>query len=263
MNEWSEETVYLITNVTSILFCVVFGILLLDMRDYRRFIRRAPVFPLRYVMARRTLGIAYLVIGGLMAYQVITGQSTKQDEFLPFVGLIISSSQAMLFTGALLALYNSRLLRRETIWTNIIPVGLFLVVYAAFFNQQEVQLVVRKVFFAFYIIQLMAYTIVFFMERAKYLDQIEEYFDEGKNFDLYSNRGVTALFLCSLAIGVAALASYFFTELWQFSVFIAFYTLYYIIIAFYFLRYAWRSQKIKDVTTPEEWSKTEKYKKEL
>lgn len=62
MNEWSEETVYLITNVTSILFCVVFGILLLDMRDYCRFIRRAPVFPGRYIMARKTLGIAYLVI---------------------------------------------------------------------------------------------------------------------------------------------------------------------------------------------------------
>lgn len=218
MNDWNEQTVYLAVNIASVLLCVAMGILLVDMRSYLRSIRHVPVYPQRYITARRALGIAYLLLGGLMALKLTLAMPEKQGEFLPISALVISTSQALLFTAALLSLYNSPLVRRDIIWWNVIPIVAFPLLYLVFSRAATEQMIIRYLFFAYYLLQLILYTVAFFHERRRYLDAIEEYFDRGKSYRFYSKRGVTLLFLCSLAIGVAALASYFFTELWQITV---------------------------------------------
>lgn len=263
MNYWNEQTVYLAVNIASVLLCLAMGILLVDMRSYLRSIRRVPVYPQRYIAARRALGIAYLLLGGLMALKLTFALPEKQGEFLPVSALVISTSQALLFTAALLSLYNSPLVRRDIIWWNVIPIVAFPLLYVVFSRAATEQMIIRYLFFAYYVLQLILYTALFFRERRRYLDTIEDYFDQGKSYRFYSKRGVALLFLCSLAIGVAALASYFFTELWQITVFIATYTIYYVWVACYFLDYAIDSQKIHHVTTPEEWKRTEQYLQKL
>lgn len=263
MNNWNEQTVYLAVNIASVLLCVALGVLLVDMRSYRRSIRRVPVYPQRYIAARRALGIAYLLLGGLTALKLTLVLPEKQGEFLPVGALVISSSQALLFTAALLSLYNSPLVRRDAVWWNVIPIVAFPLLHLIFSRAATEQMVIRYLFFAYYILQLIVYTVFFFRERHRYLDTIEEYFDIGKSYRFYSKRGVTLLFLCSLTIGVAALASYFFTELWQITAFISTYTIYYAWVACYFLDYAVDSQKIQHVTTPEEWKRTGQYSHDL
>lgn len=263
MNNWDEQTVYLAVNIASALLCAALGVLLVDMRSYRRSMRRAPVYPRRYIAARRALGIAYLLLSGLMALKLAFALPEKQGEFLPVSALVISTSQALLFTAALLSLYNSPLVRRDIIWCNVIPIVAFPLLYVVLSRAATEQMIIRYLFFTYYILQLILYTVFFFRERRRYLDTIEEYFDRGKSYRFYSKRGVTLLFLCSLAIGVAALASYFFTELWQITVFVAAYTIYYAWVACYFLDYAVDSQKIQHVTTPEDWKRTEQYSQHL
>lgn len=262
MSYSEEQFIYVVTNFSSAVVLIVISLFLLYMRHFRRFIRRAPVYPARYIMARRILGISYCVIGVLMLSQIATGITPKHDEFLPISGLCISTSQAMLFTGALLALYNSNLLRRSVILWNIFPIIWFLFMYGLFTSVPDVQRIVKIVFFAFYVLQLTGYTIVFFIERRKYLFHIEYYFDDSEYY-IYRRNGIMVLFLCSLAVGMVALASYYFTELWHLTVFIACYTAYYVAVAIYFLNYELQCQKIADVTTPEEWHKTEDYKEEI
>jgi hypothetical protein len=215
------------------------------------------------------LGTACLIIGAITLFQLATGAAVgdmavahKQSEFLPVSGLIISTSQALLFTAALLSLYNSRLLNGDVILWNILPIALFALIYAMCREEPEVAIIVKKVFFGFYITQLIGYTVAFFNERDRYLCHLEDWFDDW-GLREYRRNGIVALFVCSLVVGVAALASYFFTELWHLTVFIAACTAYYAAVAIYFLKYRRHSEEIFHVTTPEDWDnpKRETYRK--
>ena len=263
MDNSNIDIIYLAVNSVSLLICMVFGILLLDMRNYRRSISKYPIYPFRYMKARRALGISYIILGILTTLKLILDLPEKQEEFLPVSGLVVSSSQALLFIYALLSLYNSRLVCNKIIWSNVIPIIIFPLLYIIFSHTKAEQIIIRYLFFAYYILQLIIYPIFFFRERHNYLDAIEWYFDYGSTYRFYSKQGITIMFLCSLGIGIAALASYFFTELWQMTVFIAAYTGYYVWVGCYFLNYASDSQKIQHVTTPEDWARTGKYSSDL
>ena len=250
-----EQTTYWATALTSSILCIVSGALLIFLHPRRR-TTKAKIYPERYITARRMLGIAYCVIGALTLLQLATGSGAnaapKQSDFLPISGLVISTSQALLFTAALLALYNSRLVSRKIVMYNLIPIAWFVGMYVLFIRFPEMTLAIKKLFFCFYIVQLIGYSVVFFVERDKYLEHLDQYFDDW-GCRAHRRNGVTALFLCSLGVGLAAMASYYFTELWHLTAFIAAYTVYYIAVAVYFLRYRRHSEEIATVTTPEEW----------
>ena len=107
--------------------------------------------------------------------------------------------------------------------------------------------------------QLVVYTFVFIQERHKYLLIIEDYFDEGRLYDKYRCKGIPILYFSAIVIGFWALASYFFTTQLQETTFIFFYTIFYIVVAWYYLDYSKISSRIQDVTTPEQWDMTEEF----
>ncbi len=264
-----EQMLYLAMCLTSAILCIIFGMMMILMFIGRhRLDRRSPFYPARYVMARRLLGAALLVIGTITLFQLLTGDTgaaPKQSEFLPISGLVISTSQAALFTAALLALYNSQLVTGGNILWNIIPIVWFVLIYAIVRGVPEFARGMKWTLLGYYILQLIGYTIVFFFERRKYLRHLENYFDDW-GYCEYRRNGVTVLFLCSLAVGVAALASYFFTQLWHLTVFIAAYTAYYFAVMIYFLNYQRHSHTIVDVTTIDDnWDDPERetYKHEI
>jgi hypothetical protein len=253
-NYSAEQIIYLATILCSAVVCVVFGVLLMLVRRYR-FNRRSPFYPVRYITARRILGFAYIFIGVMKIFQIVTAEAIavpNQSEFLPIAGLIISTSQALLFTAALLALYNSRLVTYSDIfWTGIFPIVWFVVMYVVTHRTEpESAYSIKWMFFGFYMLQLVGYTIAFFVERRQYRLRIEEYFNDD-GYNAYPQPGTGVLFLCSLAVGLAALVSYFATELWHLTVFTATYTAYYVAVAVYFLKSWKQSQRITDMTTPE------------
>ena len=144
----------------------------------------------------------------------------------------------------------------------VFPIFLLLAAYAVFLDHEQILFGIRFALFIYYLLQLVVYTLVFILERKKYLLIIEDYFDKGKLFEKYSCKGIAILYFCAIGIGFWALASYFFTTLEQETTFIFFYTLYYIVVAWYYLDYSKISSRIQDVTTPEQWKQTEQLSRE-
>ena len=252
------EIVHFTVGLVSSLVCLLLGLLLIYIRNVEF---KKPYRPTRYIAARRALGWAYIIIGIFSAILLFTFDVRDQEAlgFFPLSGLIISISQIILFTVAFLGLFNSRLINRTVITANILPFGILLLVYILFTGHEEVQLHIRELLFFCYLLQLVFYTIVFIFERRKYLLIIEDYFDLGKMYEKYSCKGVALLYFSAIGIGIWALASYFFTTQLQETIFIASYTVFYIVVAWYYLSYSKKSSRIQDVTTPELWNMTEEF----
>ena len=255
------EIVHFLVGTISSLVCLVLGLLLLYIRNVAL---KKPYRPRRYISARRALGWAYIIIGVFSMVLLFTYDVRNQvaTDFFPLSGLIISISQIILFTVAFLGLFNSRLVNGFVVNVNILPIGILLVAYTLFIGHELIQLHIRQMLFLYYLLQLVVYTIVFIIERRKYLLIIEDYFDIGKMYEKYSCKGVAVLYFSAIGIGIWALASYFFTTQLQETIFIASYTVFYIIVAWYYLNYSKLSSRIQDVTTPELWRETEEFSRE-
>ena len=255
------EMIHRAVGIGSSLICLVLGLKLCLVRFCKYIDMKSPFRHSRYIAARRALGIAYIIIGAfsLILLYTVDVRDKATEDFFPLIGLVISISQIILFTVAVLALFNSRLLNRTIVAANIAPIVLLLLLYAIFTGHDRIQFSIRFTLFIYYLLQLVVYTFVFIVERKKYLLIIEDYFDEGKLYEKYSCKGISVLYFCAIGIGFWALASYFFTTLQQEATFIFCYTIFYGVVAWYYLDYSKISRRIQDVTTPEYWSRTEKY----
>lgn len=88
---------------------------------------------------------------------------------------------------------------------------------------------------------------VFAFERKEYIHKLIVNCT-AEEFEKCRNNGVTWIFVSALLVGILALASYFFTEYWQLSLFILTYTVFYTAVTVYFLKYAGKSAEIESIT---------------
>ena len=245
----TEEQTYLVICIVSIVACLMDSILLLDMHRFNKEISDRLYKPVRYISARIALGLAFLIIALMTAGLLFkgTGGGQPPQKFFSIGNLVISSSQALLFTIASLSLFNSKLVRKSLVAVHFAPIMLFVLIYFIFIEHPEVGNVVCYCFFTFYVVQLVVYTIAFFFERKKYINTLRINCTP-QEYAQCRNRGVTVIFIAAVLVGVAALASYFFTQYWQLSLFVLSYTLFYSAVTVYFLDYAKKSLEIESIT---------------
>ena len=258
------ETIHFIIGFASSIICLVLGAVLLNVRFCKNIKIESHHRPTRYIAARRALGLAYIIIGVFSMLLLYTFDVREQEglDFFPLTGLIISISQIILFTVAVLALFNSKLLNSTVVIANIAPIAILLLLYLIFQDYEQVLFSIRFALFFYYMVQLVVYTVAFVIERKKFLLIIEDYFDKGILYDKYRCKGISVVYFSAIGIGTWALASYFFTTLEQDSLFIFCYTIYYIIVAVYYINYSKMSSRIQDVTTPENWKQNENFSRE-
>ena len=243
----TEEQIYMALCLTSVVVCMTDAVLLLCMRRFLREMDRKLYRPERYISARYALGVAFLIMAVMTAGLLFRGLAAPSEKFFSIGNLVISSSQALLFTIATLALLNSRLVRRNVILWSCLPIALFVVVHFIFIEHDEIGRGICYCFFTFYVVQLIIYTVVFAFERKEYIHKLKVNCS-AEEFGKCRNNGVTWIFVSALLVGILALASYFFTEYWQLSVFVFTYTVFYTVVTVYFLKYAGRSAEIEDIT---------------
>lgn len=169
----TEEQIYMALCLTSVVVCMTDAVLLLCMRRFLREMDRRLYRPERYISARITLGLAFLIIALMTAGLLFKGVAEPTEKFFSIGNLVISSSQALLFTIATLALLNSRLVRRIPILLNVIPILLFVAVYFIFIEHDAVGRGICYCFFTFYVVQLILYTVVFAFERKEYIHKLK------------------------------------------------------------------------------------------
>ena len=243
----TEEQIYMALCVASVVVCMTDAVLLLRMRGFLREMDRKLYRPERYISARYALGVAFLIKAVMTAGLLFRGLAAPSEKFFSIGNLVISSSQALLFTIATLALLNSRLVRRNVILWNCLPIALFVVVHFIFIEHDEIGRGICYCFFTFYVVQLILYTVVFAFERKEYIHKLIVNCT-AEEFGKCRNNGVTWIFVSALLVGILALASYFFTEYWQLSLFILTYTVFYTAVTVYFLKYAGKSAEIESIT---------------
>lgn len=243
----TEEQIYMALCVASVVVCMTDAVLLLRMRGFLREMDRKLYRPERYISARYALGVAFLIMAVMTAGLLFRGQAAPSEKFFSIGNLVISSSQALLFTIATLALLNSRLVRRNVILWSCLPIALFVVVHFIFIEHDEIGRGICYCFFTFYVVQLILYTVVFAFERKEYIHKLIVNCT-AEEFGKCRNNGVTWIFVSALLVGILALASYFFTQYWQLSVFVFTYTVFYTAVTVYFLKYAGKSAEIESIT---------------
>lgn len=243
----TEEQIYMALCVASVVVCMTDAVLLLRMRGFLREMDRKLYRPERYISARYALGVAFLIMAVMTAGLLFRGLAAPSEKFFSIGNLVISSSQALLFTIATLALLNSRLVRRNVILWNCLPIALFVVVHFIFIEHDEIGRGICYCFFTFYVVQLIIYTVVFAFERKEYIHKLKVNCT-AEEFGKCRNNGVTWIFVSALLVGILALASYFFTQYWQLSVFVFTYTVFYTAVTVYFLKYAGKSAEIESIT---------------
>lgn len=243
----TEEQIYMALCVASVVVCMTDAVLLLRMRGFLREMDRKLYRPERYISARYALGVAFLIMAVMTAGLLFRGLAAPSEKFFSIGNLVISSSQALLFTIATLALLNSRLVRRNVILWSCLPIALFVVVHFIFIEHDEIGRGICYCFFTFYVVQLILYTVVFAFERKEYIHKLKVNCT-AEEFGKCRNNGVTWIFVSALLVGILALASYFFTEYWQLSLFILTYTVFYTAVTVYFLKYAGKSAEIESIT---------------
>lgn len=243
----TEEQIYMALCLTSVVVCMTDAVLLLRMRGFLREMDRKLYRPERYISARYALGVAFLIMAVMTAGLLFRGLAAPSEKFFSIGNLVISSSQALLFTIATLALLNSRLVRRNVILWNCLPIALFVVVHFIFIEHDEIGRGICYCFFTFYVVQLIIYTVVFAFERKEYIHKLKVNCS-AEEFGKCRNNGVTWIFVSALLVGILALASYFFTQYWQLSVFVFTYTVFYTAVTVYFLKYAGKSAEIESIT---------------
>lgn len=243
----TEEQIYMALCLTSVVVCMTDAVLLLRMRGFLREMDRKLYRPERYISARYALGVAFLIMSVMTAGLLFRGLAAPSEKFFSIGNLVISSSQALLFTIATLALLNSRLVRRNVILWSCLPIALFVVVHFIFIEHDEIGRGICYCFFTFYVVQLILYTVVFAFERKEYIHKLKVNCT-AEEFGKCRNNGVTWIFVSALLVGILALASYFFTQYWQLSVFVFTYTVFYTAVTVYFLKYAGKSAEIESIT---------------
>lgn len=243
----TEEQIYMALCLTSVVVCMTDAVLLLRMRGFLREMDKKLYRPERYISARYALGVAFLIMAVMTAGLLFRGLAAPSEKFFSIGNLVISSSQALLFTIATLALLNSRLVRRNVILWSCLPIALFVLVHFIFIEHDEIGRGICYCFFTFYVVQLILYTVVFAFERKEYIHKLIVNCT-AEEFGKCRNNGVTWIFVSALLVGILALASYFFTEYWQLSLFILTYTVFYTAVTVYFLKYAGKSAEIESIT---------------
>lgn len=253
INETFEDMVYHYVCISSGIICVLLAFFLLDVRSYKKKAKQiCPVLlPIRYINARISLGIAYVVLGTLTALQVLLDMPNETNTFLPVSGLVIASSQALLFTMAILCFYNSPLANYKMIWGNLIPLIMLFILHEICWESAEYQQDIRIMWLFVYGIQLIEFSITFFYARKKYETALLTNLGKSSISARYAQKELLPLFIGTLLIGVYALASFFFTDKWSLSVFIVIYTLYYTAVGIYALLYAEKGQQIMDISVIE------------
>ncbi len=218
MDIFNSELLYRIVCILSAAAYTVVGVSLIRTVGVMKKISGVfpeDMIPHRYLAMRRVLGCVYIFTGICILLAV-----PQLPEFLSPGDF--GSFQFLIVTSALLSLYGSPLAGRRIVFLNA---GIFILLYVIFWNYPVVKSAV-------FLVQMTVYTVVFFMERRRYLRTMAERMGT-EEAQYYSRKGIAVCFVLSLALAIWSGTSFFFPTLGCVSLFIAACTIYYVFLGIY------------------------------
>lgn len=206
------EKAYFIISLVLIVVCAVAGILFVSV----------PVPEKKglenYNISLKVLCFSFISFSIILTISIIFDLKDNSSSLFSFVGLLISSSQALLFLSTLITLLNPHIITMRYLIKQALPLLIIIIMYtfsAIFFGDPIVKslpgfidalpnpaIIIRLLLLLFFVFQLVFYSISFFREKKQFKNEINNYFSETIHLKL---NWVTYAFLSALFIGVLSL----------------------------------------------------------
>lgn len=207
-----SQILFYISYILNAIACVTAGGLLLLLKPLQQATNR------KYRIACRTLAIASLIVGmGHLLSVFFNNTSLIGMGMFAFPFIVVSASQALLFTFLMIVLFRETYVTAKTIIFHATPAIILTVLYIAgsfiwddpvvdtwgewWAGLHNPLLFIRTLFGAVYLVQLVVFTYIFFRERALYQRELDLLTQIPERLEL---RWVTRGFLSALAIGILA-----------------------------------------------------------
>jgi len=205
---------HFLTNALLVVVCAVMGASFLSMQTPKNEGLR------NYRISLRVLASAYFAMSIVGLSVIFFDISDNSREYITFLNTFLSSIQAVLFTFTLIVLTNPRFAKLRNIALHLLPILVFLILFVVsnalfgnpvitnlnhlFINLNHPTLLLRLLFFCYYIFQLVYYTDLFLNEAQRYDSELLNYFSEVVQLRM---KWVRVAFFAALAVGLIALFS--------------------------------------------------------
>jgi len=215
----------------------------------------------RYINSSKILAVSYILLAIINTSVLFLGLTDYQPEYLKFSGLLISSTQSLIFSFTIITLLNPQQnSKANTIFKiHSYIVLLFLLVYIVFSLFQNDPIltslpgltqtilnplgILRVAFFAFYLYQILHYCVIFSKSVGKYNISIDNYFSETGKIKL---NWVKVAFFSALIIGLMAIIFQTWPSLMFDNIFTTILVIFYTVFAINFINY----KKIYNIIEP-------------
>lgn len=176
-----------------------------------------------YRISLKILAGAYFLIALLTLAILLFNLNDNSKEVFSFISLMLSSSQALLFTFTMITLLNPHFVTQRFIFWQLLPIIIITALYAVIsiiygdpitstftrFAQSisHPTVFIRFLFFIFYVFQLFYYSKLYLIEEKNYKEGLDNYFSENIHLKL---PWVRFAFLAALFCGNLSMISNFF-----------------------------------------------------
>lgn len=202
-----------------------------------------------YRFSLRVLSAAYFLLSALAILVILFNITDSGREHFAFTSISISSFQALLYTGALITLFNPGFVTSRFLVKHILPFIIFTILFVissvlygnpviAHLNEvttfvKKPSVIIRLLFFCYYIFQLVLYTYLFFRQEKRFRNRAMNYFSDERWVKL---SWVRVAFLAALTIGIIVMLTNFFPRKYD-GFFTLLYSAFYLLFAINYIRY--------------------------
>ncbi|MHC1704745.1 MAG: helix-turn-helix domain-containing protein [Tenuifilaceae bacterium] len=175
-----------------------------------------------YKISLKVLSGAYFVLSLFTIAVLVFNLSDNSREYFTFLSILISSTQALLFTFTLITLINPNFVKIGNVVRHLIPyliLTTFYLISLKVFDDPKIlsfssvseyldnpTIWIRILFMGYFTFQLIYYTYLFLRESRLYDDELLNYFSEVYQLKM---EWVRVLFFSALIVGITALISNF------------------------------------------------------
>lgn len=215
-----------------------------------------------YRVSLKVLSSAYFAMGFLTTAVLVFKLADNSREYFTFISILISSTQALLFTFTLITLVNPTFVKLKNVIRHTIPYIVFIALYTisvVIYDEPRLTSIrevldhisnptlwIRLLFLGYYLFQLIYYTHLFLREVKNYDNELMDYFSDVYQLKL---SWVRVAFYSALLVGTIALISSFLPMRYDWIVTII-YSLFYFGFAQEYIKYNKVFNIIEPAITP-------------
>lgn len=247
---------HFLSNSVFALVCLIMGTSFLSLHIPRKEGLRS------YRVSLKVLSSAYFAMGLLTAAVLVFKLADNSREYFTFISILISSTQAFLFTFTLITLVNPNFVKLKNVIRHTIPYIVFIALYTisvVIYDEPRLTSIrevldhisnptlwIRLLFLGYYLFQLIYYTHLFLREVKNYDNELMDYFSDVYQLKL---SWVRVAFYSALLVGTIALISSFLPMRYDWIVTII-YSLFYFGFAQEYIKYNKVFNIIEPAITP-------------